>query len=280
MSASLALAALAVLMSALAARELRGEFAEAASAGRGGLPPAFGSPQVPAKLARWAGSGDLSLQIARAGLAGRITPLALLGGRAAGGIAGLLLGSVLAPALPGRLAPALVAAAAGFGILAPQVLLERRARRRRDAVERALPDLLDLASVAVGTGRPAARFLAGLGASAEGPLGEELRMARAEIEAGAQPAAALRRAAERVPGAGLEAAVAAIERSGRYGSPLAAQLADQAAALRARRRRVTQEAAQRAAPKIQLVVALVLVPGVLLIVAAVMFANTDALLGP
>ena len=71
---------------------------------------------------------------------------------------------------------------------------------------------------------------------------------------------------------------AALERSRRYGSPLAEQLREQAASLRSEARRSTEERAARAAPKIQLVVALVLVPSVLLMIAAGLIANSDALL--
>jgi len=82
-----------------------------------------------------------------------------------------------------------------------------------------------------------------------------------------------------VSGAGLLAAlVAAIERSRRFGSPLADQLQRQAAALRRDSRRAVEERAARAAPKIQLVVALVLVPSVLLMIAAGLIANAGTLL--
>jgi tight adherence protein C len=68
---------------------------------------------------------------------------------------------------------------------------------------------------------------------------------------------------------------AAIERSRRYGSPLADQLRRQASALRRNQRRAVEERAARAAPKIQLVVALVLVPSVLLMITAALIANAD-----
>jgi tight adherence protein C len=72
---------------------------------------------------------------------------------------------------------------------------------------------------------------------------------------------------------------ASIERSRRLGSPLADQLRRQATGLRRDRRRAVEERAARAAPKIQLVVALVLVPSVLLTIAAALLANADLLLG-
>ncbi|HEX6455144.1 MAG TPA: type II secretion system F family protein, partial [Solirubrobacterales bacterium] len=87
--------------------------------------------------------------------------------------------------------------------------------------------------------------------------------------------ASLRR---RVPGGEVATLVAAIERSRRFGSPLADQLRRQAASLRRDSRRAVEERAARAAPKIQLVVALVLVPSVLLMIAAGLIANAGTLL--
>jgi len=58
------------------------------------------------------------------------------------------------------------------------------------------------------------------------------------------------------------------------------QLRAQAVGLRALARRGVEERAARAAPKIQLVVALVLVPSVLLMIAAALIANAGSLLGP
>jgi tight adherence protein C len=88
-------------------------------------------------------------------------------------------------------------------------------------------------------------------------------------------AEALRSLHDRVPGGEVATLCAAIERSRRYGSPLADQLRRQASALRRDQRRLVEERAARAAPKIQLVVALVLVPSVLLMIAAALIANAD-----
>ena len=80
-------------------------------------------------------------------------------------------------------------------------------------------------------------------------------------------------------GAGLGSLAAALERSRRFGSPLADQLQQQAMSLRRDAARRIEERASRAAPKIQLVVALVLVPSVLLMILAALIAHADALVG-
>ncbi|MQA74907.1 MAG: hypothetical protein GEU88_11300 [Solirubrobacterales bacterium] len=112
-----------------------------------------------------------------------------------------------------------------------------------------------------------------------GPLAAELGAAVVEIECGAPIGAAIERLRRRVAGAEVGALAAAIERSQLYGSPLAEQLHLQATSLRREARRGVEDRAARAAPKIQLVVALVLVPSVLLMILAAIVANSDVLFG-
>jgi tight adherence protein C len=66
--------------------------------------------------------------------------------------------------------------------------------------------------------------------------------------------------------------VAAVERSRRHGAPLGETLAGQARAARLALARRIREDAAKAGPKIQLVVALLLVPSVLLLVASALLA--------
>ncbi|MBK5221208.1 MAG: type II secretion system F family protein, partial [Thermoleophilia bacterium] len=142
----------------------------------------------------------------------------------------------------------------------------------------ALPDALDLLAVSAGSGRGPAAGLEQLARAGEGPLADELRIAVAELSCGSPLSATLQSLRSRVPGSELATLVASIERSRRFGSPLADQLRRQASALRRDSRRAVEERAARAAPKIQLVVALVLVPSVLLMIAAGLIANAGTLL--
>jgi tight adherence protein C len=113
----------------------------------------------------------------------------------------------------------------------------------------------------------------------EGPLATELAITVAELDTGTPITAALARLRSRTRAPELGALGAALDRSRRYGSPLADQLHVQAGALRREERRRVEERAARAAPKIQLVVALVLVPSALLAIAAALVAHSDALFG-
>ena len=163
------------------------------------------------------------------------------------------------------------------GFLGPDAWAERIARRRRRAMVAALPDALDLVAVGTATGRAPVALFSEIAAGTAGPLAAELALAVAEIEAGARQADALAALRERTDAPELGAVAAALERSRRYGSPLAEQLHAQAATLRAQEQRRIEERAARAAPKIQLVVAMVLVPSALLAIAAALVAHSDAL---
>ncbi len=203
---------------------------------------------------------------------------ALLSRKLLGALVGAVVALAAAPAAPGRTVWLVAAGLPVAGFLAPEALRQRRARRRHRRLLAALPDALDLLAVGAASGRGPAAGIEQLAHAGEGPLAEEMRLTVAEISSGVPLSAALDALRGRVPGGELATLVAAIERSRRYGSPLADQLRRQATSLRRDSRRATEERAARAAPKIQLVVALVLVPSVLLMIAAGLIANAGKLL--
>ncbi|HEX5928695.1 MAG TPA: type II secretion system F family protein [Solirubrobacterales bacterium] len=269
MSAAALLAALAVLLGLGAAAELL--------AGRGRPLPSlpFGLSSRSARAALRLG---LPERLRRSGLEDQLPLPAVLAAKLAAAALGGVLGLAAAPAAPGRTALLVAIAMPAAGFLAPDAFLEREARRRRRRLLAALPDALDLLAVSAEAGRGPAAGFEQLARAGRGPLAEELRRTVAELSCGAPLSAALRSLRARVPGGELAALVATIERSRRFGSPLAGQLRRQAGALRRAGHRAVEERAARAAPKIQLVVALVLVPSVLLMIAAGLIANAGTLL--
>ena len=221
----------------------------------------------------------LSRRLARAGLDSRIDAGALLAAKIGCAALGGLVAVLAAPAVPARLGVAVVGMLVAAGFFSPDALLQRLARRRRGRFLAALPDALDVLAVGAATGRSPTTGFAEIARGTGGPLAVELGAAVAEIECGAPIGRALERLRERVSGAEVGALAAAIERSRLYGSPLAEQLHVQATSLRREARREVVNRAARAAPKIQLVVALVLVPSVLLMILAAIVANSDILFG-
>jgi tight adherence protein C len=267
-SAASALAAISALLGLTAVRELL--------AAREHTAPA----RVPALDRRALAAGlrlGLPGRIARAGLEGRLSLSAVLAAKGAATLASVPVALWLAPAAPGRLSLFFATAIPVAAFLVPDALLERSARGRRAEILNALPDALDRLSVSAALGRGTAAGFEELTVPGGGALSEELSVAVAEISCGLPQREALASLRQRVPGPELAGLCAAIERSRRFGSPLAEQIEHQAAALRRDQRRRIEERAARAAPKIQLVVALVLVPSVLLVIVAAVIANADVL---
>jgi tight adherence protein C len=223
-----------------------------------------------------AGPADLGARIEAAGrpagLGVRELTAAKLAGAALAGVGGAALGSLA----PGRLGFLVMLAAPVAGFLGPDLWLRRRAAERARHVRRELPVLLDLLRVTVEAGSSLAEALRSVGERSAGPLALELRATGRQVALGVPLADALEAMCVRVPLPEVRALVAALERARRHGAPLADTLTAQARDARfALARRIREEAA-RAGPKIQLVVALLLVPSVLLLVAA---ALASALLG-
>jgi tight adherence protein C len=225
-----------------------------------------------------AAARDLPAERLARALARRLPMAEALPAKLLGALAGGAAGVIAAPAAPGRTALLVLAGFPLAGFLGPDAIRARRARRRHLRLTGALPDALDLLAVSAASGRAPAAGLEQLAEAGEGPLAEELRLVVAEVSCGVPLSTALESLRGRVPGGEVATLVAAIERSRRYGSPLADQLRRQASALRRDSRRAIEERAARAAPKIQLVIALVLVPSVLLMIAAGLIANAGTLL--
>lgn len=189
------------------------------------------------------------------------------------GILGLAAALPLGSLLPGRLGLLAPFALPLAAFLAPDMWLRRCARLRGAAMARELPDLLDLLRVALGAGLSLDRALAEVGRRDRGLLAREWRTAAVEIELGAPREQALERLTIRCPCDGVRPLVRALQRGARHGTPLAEALAALAAEARAAQARQLAERAAKAAPQIQLVVALLLVPSVLLLVAAALLAS-------
>jgi len=216
---------------------------------------------------------DLDMRLAAAGRPLGLRASDLMATKGGAGALGLVLALPLGSLLPGRLgllAPFALPLAAFLG---PDLWLRRRTLVRGAAMALELPDLLDLLRVALGAGLSLDRALAEVARRSRGPLAREWRTAAVEIELGVPRERALAGIAQRSPCEGIVPLVRALQRGARHGTPLAEALAAQAAEARAVHARRLAERAAKAAPQIQLVVALLLVPSVLLLVAAALLAS-------
>ncbi len=203
----------------------------------------------------WLGTGEL--MVVKCAFAGCAAAAALLAG----------------PALPGRLGALVLVAGPALGFAAPDLLLIRRARLRARAARAEAADLFDRVRLAADAGLSTAMALTRAARDGHGPLAAELRALAAATDLGVPREEALRGLTARLPVPEVHALAAAVRRTERHGAPLGAAAAALAADARAGRARRVRDRAQRAAPKIQLIVALLLVPAVLLLVAAGLLAG-------
>jgi tight adherence protein C len=225
-----------------------------------------------ARLRPAAAPRDLEARIAAAGCPAGLGSRELMAAKLAAAAAGGLAGTALSTAAPGRLAPALAVVGPVAGFLAPDLWLSRRAAARARHLRRELPAMLDLLRVGVEAGSSLAEALRSVGAGTRGPLAVEWRAVGRQVALGVPVERALAGMAERAPLPEVRALVAALDRARRHGAPLAHTLAAQARDARFALARHAREEAARAGPKIQLVVALLLVPSVLLLVTAALLA--------
>jgi tight adherence protein C len=213
-------------------------------------------------------AADLAARIDAAG-----TPLGLKAGdvvaiKGGAAVVAPLAALPVALALPGRLPLVALVMSAATGWLLPDLWLRRRARARARVMEAEFPDVLDLLRVAVEAGLPGGRAAGEVARHHPGLLARELGRAASEHALGVPREASLAALARRAPLPGVRAVVAAMRRADRHGAPLAPALAALATQARSDRARAARDAAARAAPKVQLAVAALLVPGAMLLIAA------------
>jgi tight adherence protein C len=180
-------------------------------------------------------------------LVGALTLLADLGARQ------LLIFSMLLPAIV---------------FFLPDLWLRQRARARAKLIDAEIPEILELLRVAVGAGFGLKRALAEVGSRQHGVLADEFKRAASSLACGETFHTAITELHHRCPTPLITTFIATITRSERHGTPLSEPLATIIQQARANRSRRAMEAAARAAPKIQLVVALLLVPSVMLLITA------------
>ena len=225
---------------------------------------------------RFVSHGALARRVLAAGAPGGLRERDWAALKWVGAVGSLAAGLAVAGSMPGRLGIALVAAAPAAGFALPDFWLARAARLRAEGALRELPGMLDLLRVTIEAGRSPVAAMGAVGERFDGPLAAEWRAAAAQVALGVPHDDALAQMRERLPVAGVRALADALTGAHRAGLRLADVLAAQAATARHERRREIRERAARAGPKMQLVVALVLVPSVLLTLGAVLVSELTA----
>ncbi|WP_320672352.1 type II secretion system F family protein [Patulibacter defluvii] len=218
--------------------------------------------------ARWPGPPGSAARLEAAGLSPAVAPADLAALRGAGLVVGIA-GAVVLGSAAGSAGLLLAAVAPVALVLVPELLIRRRIERRAALMLGELPDAIDLLRIAL-RGGPLPDAIAAVGTHQQGLLGGELRRAAAEVRLGVPCETALVRLRRRCPAEGAGELLAVLLRVHRHGGSATAGLSALGEDLRARRARAAIDRAARAAPKVQLVVALLLVPAAMLLIAAVL----------
>ena len=202
--------------------------------------------------------------------------LALKAGAALGGI---VLGLLLASSGGAGVGIALGVALAGVGFIAPDFVVNARARRRREAAETQLPDALDLLAVSVEAGLGFDAAVAKLTEYLEGPLIDELGLALSEMRIGRGRQEALRRLAERLDTPGVTAFVRAVVQADQLGISLGRMLRVQADDARKRRQTAAEEKAMKAPVKMLFPTVLFIFPAMFLVILGPAMLNLAEVFG-
>ena len=157
------------------------------------------------------------------------------------------------------------------GAFLPYSQLNNAVKNRKKAVQRSLPDFLDMLASTVQAGLA---FNAALAQSMEvvsGPLGEEIRAAISEVRLGRSRADALKSMADRVRQDQLTSTVRAIVQAERLGSNMAEVLEELAEEVRNARMMRAEELANLMPTKMVIPMALFMLPALFLMIFGSVF---------
>jgi tight adherence protein C len=224
-----------------------------------------------ASLARIVSPGsfeeDLRRRLAQAGYFSGQSVSSFLAAKAAGMVLlPLVFGGLLL--LRGQLELRTAIFAVVLGVLGwrlPNLWLGRRIDGRQLAIERALPDALDLIVVCVEAGNALEAALANVTRRMHGPLPEELDRTLREIALGKTRREALRDLGQRTGVADLQTFLAAILQADQLGVSIAQVLRVQAEAMRVRRRQRAEEQAAKLTVKMLFPLILLIFPAIFII---------------
>jgi len=190
-------------------------------------------------------------------LAYKALGLILLG--AAGALLPLVFGNVLWALLFG-------VGGALLGFWLPNIVLYEVSDRRSQAIQKALPDALDLLMISVEAGLAFDAALAQVARNTRGPLAEEFFRVLQEMQIGTGRVNAMRALADRTDVDDLRTFVTAMVQADAFGIPIANVLRTQAKEMRIRRSQRAEERAQKVPVKMLFPLIFFIMPSLFIVV--------------
>ena len=162
----------------------------------------------------------------------------------------------------------------------PEIWLFREAQRRQRQIERELPDFLDILAVTVTAGLGFRQAMERVGETIDGALAEEIRRTLRRMDVGVQRRTAFIELRERNPrSATMGLFVTAIMQAEELGAPLADTLNQLARDMRREFSQNARRRAARAAPRVSLIITMVILPGIVALIVTALFLGSDVSLG-
>ena len=209
-----------------------------------------------------------------AGLAHSLTPDQYLGLKGLLGACGILVGLFGGSSISGGMAGfALALVLGGVGFIGPDLFVSSRVTRRRDSVQAALSDALDLLAVSVEAGLGFDGAIAKLTEYMGGPLVEEFSLTLNEMRLGKSRTEALRRMSGRMNVPELSAFVRAVVQADQLGMSMGNMLRVQASDARIRRQLTAEEKAMKAPIKMLFPTVLFIFPAMFIVILGPAFLN-------
>lgn len=153
-----------------------------------------------------------------------------------------------------------------LGFFLQDLWLNRAVRTRQDALERDLPDFLDVLSITVEAGLGFQSALRRVGAAMAGPLGQEIERVLQQMSLGTPRREALDMMRRRNDSEILAQFVTALLQAEELGAPLARALRTMADDLRDQWYQKARREAARAAPRISMIISFTLVPASMIVI--------------
>lgn len=176
-------------------------------------------------------------------------------------------------ALQGRLLPVLMAV--GAILVMPLARLSAMGRKRREQIDRDLPDFLDVLSVTVSAGIGFRQALAVVAERFGGPLAQEVMTTLHQISNGASVRSAFRAMRDRNTSESIEEFTTAYLQAEELGAPLVDTLNQIAGDMRRASAQRWRQKAAALAPRVTLLTTVVMVPGAMILLITGLFIGSD-----
>ncbi|CAL9517012.1 DUF5936 domain-containing protein [Streptomyces sp. enrichment culture] len=177
------------------------------------------------------------------------------------------LGVAAALAMLLRGQPVVAVIVLAYGLTWTDVLLRLAIRRRKDDIERTLPDFLDVLAVVVSAGLGFRQALERVAEKYSGPWADELRITLRQMDMGVSRRDAFDQLRERNASEQVSMFVTALQQGEELGAPIVDTLIQIANDMRRTDAQNARRAAAKAVPKTTLVVTLVMLPATMILIA-------------